>query len=69
MATTRIYGVRDNKTGDVVLVESFDANRALAFVAKAHYEVQPVSASTVAKMLAQGYTVFQAQKSKGDSNV
>ena len=62
---TRIYGVQDNRTGDIVLVESFDASRALAFVAKAHYDVKPASASQVAKMIAQGYTVFQAQVSKG----
>ena len=61
---TRIYGVQDNRTGGVVLVESFDASRALAFVAKANYDVKPVSASSVAKMLAQGYMVYQAQKSK-----
>ncbi len=64
MANTRIYGVQDNKTGDITLVESFDASRALAFVAKVNYDVKPVSATTLAKMLEQGYTVQQASVKK-----
>lgn len=62
---TRIYGVQDNTTGNVMLVEAFDAPRALAFVAKENYDVKPMSASAVAKMIAQGYKVMQAQVSKG----
>ncbi len=64
MANTRIYGVQNNSNGDVVLVEAFDASRALAFVAKNHFDVKTVSALTLAEMMKQGYTVFKAHKSE-----
>jgi hypothetical protein len=64
VANTRIYGVQDTRDGSITLVESFDATRALAFVAKANYDVKPVSALTLGKMLAQGYVVQQAHKSQ-----
>ena len=62
---TRIYVVQDNADGELYLVESFDATRALAFIASQGYlEAKPISATTLAKMLEQGYKVQQAHKSK-----